>query len=110
MTTDKPDWLPFECYLLTRQSSGLQAHGMSESLSNVTEAAASMTITNSTTANSTGSGQHHLTALNNDSSSYAFIEYFLRLSMHASTAKILSAWEVSNPQLTLQFEKRSKVC
>jgi hypothetical protein len=37
------------------------------------------------------------------------IEYFLRLSMHASTAKIMSAWEVSNPQLTLQFEKRSKV-
>lgn len=78
---------------------------MSESIANVTEAAASMTITNS----SSGSSQQHLTALNNDSNSYAFIEYFLRLSMHASTAKILSAWEVSNPQLTLQFEKRSKV-
>lgn len=50
-----------------------------------------------------------MTGLNQDSSSYSFIEYFLRLSMHASTARILSAWEVSNPQLTLQFEKRSKV-
>lgn len=51
----------------------------------------------------------YLTVLNGDTGAYAFLEYFLRLSMQASTAKILSAWEVSNPQLTLQFEKRSKV-
>lgn len=77
---------------------------MSESLGNVTEATASMTIT----PNTNQAPQQHLTSLSNDSNPYAFIEYFLRLSMHASTAKILSSWEVSNPQLTLQFEKRSQ--
>lgn len=50
----------------------------------------------------------HLSQLSEDSSSFAYVEYFLRLSLHASTAKILSAWEVSNPQLTLQYEKRCK--
>lgn len=44
-----------------------------------------------------------------DSSNYAFLQYFLRLSLHASTARILSAWEVSNPQLTMSFERRSQV-
>lgn len=50
----------------------------------------------------------NLTQLSADSPNFAYIEYFLRLSLHASTAKIVSAWEVSNPQLTLQFDKRSK--
>lgn len=49
-----------------------------------------------------------LNQLSNDSPSFSFLEYFLRLSMHASTVRICSAWEVSNPQLTLQFEKRAK--
>jgi hypothetical protein len=50
----------------------------------------------------------HLSQLSEDSNSFAYVEYFLRLSLHASTAKIFSAWEVSNPQLTLQFEKKCK--
>jgi hypothetical protein len=49
-----------------------------------------------------------LNALSNDTQSFGFLEYFLRLSLHASTAKIVNSWEVSNPQLTLQFEKRAK--
>lgn len=80
---------------------------MSESIGNVTEATASMTIA-PTSPHSHQQQQQHLTPLSNDSNAYSFIEYFLRLSMHASTAKILSSWEVSNPQLTLQFEKRSQ--
>lgn len=50
-----------------------------------------------------------LSELTVDSPTFTFIEYFLRLNLHASTAKIIQAYEVSNPQLTLQFEKRSKV-
>ena len=50
-----------------------------------------------------------LSELTVDSPTFTFIEYFLRLNLHASTAKIIQAFEVSNPQLTLQFEKRSKV-
>lgn len=53
--------------------------------------------------------QSILSELTVDSSTFTFIEYFLRLNLHASTAKIIQAYEVSNPQLTLQFEKRSKV-
>lgn len=36
------------------------------------------------------------------------IEYFLRLSLQASTARISSAWEISNPQLTHAFERRTR--
>lgn len=50
-----------------------------------------------------------LSELTVDSPTFTFIEYFLRLNLHASTAKIIQSYEVSNPQLTLQFEKRSKV-
>ena len=50
----------------------------------------------------------HLTQLSEDSTTFAYVEYYLRLSLNATTAKIYSAWEVSNPQLTLQFEKRCK--
>jgi hypothetical protein len=50
-----------------------------------------------------------LSELTVDSPTFTFIEYFLRLNLHASSAKIIQAFEVSNPQLTLQFEKRSKV-
>jgi hypothetical protein len=54
-------------------------------------------------------GNDTLTQLGEDSNSFTFIEYFLRLSLRASTAKVTSLWEVSNPQLSLQFEKRCKV-
>lgn len=50
----------------------------------------------------------HLSPLSEDSNAFAYVEYFLRQSLHASTAKIITAHEVSNPQLTLQFEKRCK--
>lgn len=50
-----------------------------------------------------------LSELTVDSASFTYIEYFLRLSLQASTAKIIQAYQVSNPQLTLQCEKRSKV-
>lgn len=54
------------------------------------------------------SGPNPLSELTSESPSFGFIEYFLRLSLHASTARIVQAWEVSNPQLTLSFEKRAK--
>lgn len=50
----------------------------------------------------------NLTVLASESPTFAYIEYFLRLSLCASTARIERAWEVSNPQLTLQFDKRSR--
>lgn len=50
----------------------------------------------------------NLTVLTSESPTFAYIEYFLRLSLCASTARIERAWEVSNPQLTLQFDKRSR--
>lgn len=49
-----------------------------------------------------------LSQMSQDSPSFGFIEYFLRLSLHASTAKVSLAWEVSNPQLTSQFDKRAR--
>ncbi len=49
-----------------------------------------------------------MNALTSDSQAFGFLEYFLRLSLHSSTTRIMEAWEVSNPQLTMQFEKRSK--
>ena len=53
--------------------------------------------------------QNVLSELTVDSPTFTFIEYFLRLNLQASTAKIIQSFEVSNPRLTLQFEKRSKV-
>lgn len=49
-----------------------------------------------------------MNAVGTDSQAFGFIEYFLRLSLHATTAKIVEAWEISNPQVTLQFEKRAR--
>ncbi len=69
----------------------------------------SESIINESSTNIGHEANDHLTILNQENSSYSFIEYFLRLSMQASTARIMSSWEVSNPQLTLQFEKRAKV-
>ena len=75
---------------------------------------------NTNNNNNNEKGDHHhnhhnnnsksiLSELTVDSPTFTFIEYFLRLNLHASTAKIIQSYEVSNPQLTLQFEKRSKV-
>jgi hypothetical protein len=55
------------------------------------------------------SNKNVLTQLTVDSPAFCFVEYFLRLKMQASTARIIEAHEISNPKLTLQFEKRSKV-
>lgn len=43
-----------------------------------------------------------------DSPTLAYLEYFLRLSLFGATARIEGAWEVSNPQLTLAFDKKSR--
>ena len=40
---------------------------------------------------------------------FAHIEYGLQLALRSSTARILSAHAVSNPHLSIQFEKRCKV-
>jgi len=49
-----------------------------------------------------------MTPLGADTAAFNFVEYYLRLGLQANTARVVSAWEVSNPQLTLQFERRSK--
>lgn len=48
------------------------------------------------------------TSLSPASPQFSRVEYLLQLSLRASTAKILNATVVSNPHLTLQFEKRAK--
>lgn len=65
-------------------------------------------MTGASSATSTPVAAAPLNAVSGECQSFAFLEYYLRLSLHASTVKILNAWEVSNPQLTLQFEKRAK--
>ena len=51
---------------------------------------------------------NYLSQITAETPSFSFVEYFLRLSLQASTPRIHSLWEISNPQLTLQFEKRTK--
>ncbi|ORZ32805.1 hypothetical protein BCR44DRAFT_1515132 [Catenaria anguillulae PL171] len=46
------------------------------------------------------------TQLASNSPQFAYLEYFLQLSLRASSARILSAHALSNPHLTVQFEKR----
>ncbi|KAI9216609.1 hypothetical protein BC828DRAFT_393205 [Blastocladiella britannica] len=46
------------------------------------------------------------TAVASNSSQFAYLEYFLQLSLNASSARILSAHALSNPHLNVQFEKR----
>lgn len=65
-------------------------------------------MTGASPASPTSATVAPLNVVNGESQSFAFLEYYLRLSLHASTVRILNAWEVSNPQLTLQFEKRAK--
>jgi hypothetical protein len=40
---------------------------------------------------------------------FASLEYGLQLALRASTARIVSAYAISNPHLSVQFEKRCKV-
>ena len=49
------------------------------------------------------------TQLSPNSPEFAYLEYGLQLSLNASTARIVAAYAVSNPHLSLQFEKRCKV-
>ena len=46
--------------------------------------------------------------VNSASSSFSFLEYYLQISLHATTARIQQAWALSNPHLTLNFEGRCK--
>ncbi|KAJ3038902.1 hypothetical protein HDV00_012824 [Rhizophlyctis rosea] len=48
------------------------------------------------------------TQLSPNTSEFAYLEYGLQLALHAGTARIVAAYVLSNPHLTLQFEKRSK--
>ncbi|TPX42567.1 hypothetical protein SeMB42_g05076 [Synchytrium endobioticum] len=48
------------------------------------------------------------TTLNPSSLEFAYLEYFLQLSLHASTARIQQAYSISNPHLTAQFDRRCK--
>lgn len=49
------------------------------------------------------------TTLQTTSPQFARLEYSLQLALGASTARIVDAQVVSNPHLTVQFEKKSKV-
>ncbi len=49
------------------------------------------------------------TQLSPNSPEFAYLEYGLQLSLNASTARIVAAYAVSNPHLSLQFENRCKV-
>ncbi|KAI9173328.1 hypothetical protein H9P43_007459 [Blastocladiella emersonii ATCC 22665] len=46
------------------------------------------------------------TALASNSPQFAYLEYFLQLSLRASSARIVAAHALSNPHVTVQFEKR----
>ncbi|KAI9139074.1 hypothetical protein BKA69DRAFT_697645 [Paraphysoderma sedebokerense] len=39
---------------------------------------------------------------------FAYLEYFLQLSLQASTARVSAAYALSNPHVTIQFERRCK--
>jgi hypothetical protein len=49
------------------------------------------------------------TQLSPNSPEFAYLEYGLQLSLHASTARIVTAFTVTNPNLSLQFDKSFKV-
>ena len=49
------------------------------------------------------------TQLSPNSAEFAYLEYGLQLSLNASTARIMSAYTVTNPNLSLQFDKAFKV-
>lgn len=48
------------------------------------------------------------TVLPNNSPQFAYLEYFLQLSLKSSTAQITSAHALSNPHNTVNFEKRCR--
>ncbi|KAJ3047942.1 hypothetical protein HK097_011026 [Rhizophlyctis rosea] len=48
------------------------------------------------------------TQLSPSTPEFAYLEYGLQLALRAGTARIVAAYALSNPHLTLQFEKRSK--
>ena len=50
-----------------------------------------------------------VTIVNPESPIFSFIQYFLKQSIGASTVQVNEITEISNPQLTVQFEKKSKV-
>lgn len=43
------------------------------------------------------------------SPSFSQLEYDLQSLSKASTLRITQAWEISNPNLTVQFDRRSRV-
>ena len=49
------------------------------------------------------------TQISPSSPEFGYLEYGLQLALNASTARIVSAFAVSNPHLSLQFESRCRV-
>ena len=50
-----------------------------------------------------------LSSLSPGSHAFVQLEYDLQSTTKASTLRIQKAWEISNPSLTVAFERRSKV-
>lgn len=50
-----------------------------------------------------------VSTLSSDSAVFSFIQYHLKQTIGASAVTVLEIEEISNPQLTIQFEKKSKV-
>jgi hypothetical protein len=48
------------------------------------------------------------TPLATTSPHFAYLEYYLQLCLHAASARITAAYSISNPHLSVQFEKRCK--
>ena len=49
------------------------------------------------------------TQLASSTPEFAQLEYDLQLTLHASTVRIVAAYAISNPHVSVQFERRSKV-
>ena len=50
-----------------------------------------------------------VSSLNAESPVFSFIQYYLKQCLGASSVQVCEINEISNPQLTIQFEKKSKV-
>jgi len=47
--------------------------------------------------------------LSPSSPQYSYLEYLLQLGLKASTVQIINVFTVSNPHLSVQFERRCRV-
>lgn len=49
------------------------------------------------------------TPLPKNTEEYGAVEYLLRLSLSSVSVKVMAVYPISNPHLTMQFERRTKV-